>query len=122
MVPFLTLLLVCQLAGTALEEALHLPVPGAVIGMAILFAGLVIRGGLPEGLRRTAHGLLDHLSLLFVPAGVGVMQQLQLLKGEWLPILGALVGSCVVTIAVTGLVMQAVLALGRRPGDGETPP
>jgi holin-like protein len=117
MLSFLTLLLVCQLLGTVIQEALDLPVPGAVIGMALLFLGLVIRGRLPEGLHRVSLGLLDNLSLLFVPAGVGVMQEIGLLRNEWLPIVGALVGSCVITIGATGLVMQAALRFSGKAAD-----
>ena len=69
----LTLLLSYQLAGEVVALALGLPVPGPVIGMAMLFATLIARGSAPPALRDTANGLLAHLSLLFVPAGVGVM-------------------------------------------------
>ena len=106
MVGYLTLLLACQLAGTALQDALQLPVPGAVIGMAILFVGLLLWGEVPAGLQDLGKGLLDNLSLLFVPAGVGAMQQLSLIGDSWLAILVSLVGSTLATIAVTGLVMQ----------------
>jgi putative effector of murein hydrolase LrgA (UPF0299 family) len=109
MLPFITLLLACQLVGTVIQEALDLPVPGAVIGMALLFAGLVLRGRVPDGLHQVAQGLLGNLSLLFVPAGVGVMQEIGIIRSEALPIVAALLGSCVLTIAVTGLIMQAML-------------
>lgn len=104
-VPFITLLLACQLAGESLRLATGLPVPGPVIGMAILFVGLVVKGGLPDGLRTTATGLLSNLSLLFVPAGVGVMLHVTLLRHEWLPLTLALIGSTVITVAVTALLM-----------------
>lgn len=102
----LTLLLICQLAGEVVARLADLPVPGPVIGMALLFALLVVRGGIPESLGRTAGGLLDHLSLLFVPAGVGVMLHLPLIADEWPAIAVALVASTVVTIAVTALLMS----------------
>jgi holin-like protein len=54
-----------------------LPVPGPVIGMALLFAALAWRGGPSLPLRESAQKLLQHLSLLFVPAGVGVMLHFQ---------------------------------------------
>lgn len=119
MLPFVTLLLVCQLAGEVLARLLGLPLPGPVIGMAILFAGLVARGGVPEGLQGAARGILEHLSLLFVPAGVGVMLHLSLVAEEWLPISAALVVSTVLTIAVTALVM---VALTRLTGGGKAEP
>ena len=79
----LALLLAFQLAGETLRVALHLPVPGPVIGMALLLVYLIIR---PEGpsteLRNTAGGLLQNLSLLFVPAGTGVTTDTQWLDSH----------------------------------------
>lgn len=83
--------------------------PGPVVGMVLLFAGLVVRGGIPAGLDGVAGTLLRHLSLLFVPAGVGVMLHVRLIAEEWLPLGAALVVSTLVTIAATGLVMRALL-------------
>jgi holin-like protein len=105
----LTILLVFQLVGEAVAHGLDLPVPGPVIGFALLFLTLLARRGVPEDLRTTANGLLQHLSLLFVPAGVGVMVHLARLRDEWLPISVALVVSTVLTIACTALTMRWLL-------------
>ena len=110
MLAAITLLLVYQLVGEIIVVALGLPVPGPVIGMAMLFVTLVVRGQVTGHLRETASGLLRHLSLLFVPAGVGVMAHLGRLRHEWLPISVSLVASTLVTIAVTALVMRALLS------------
>lgn len=112
---YLTLILSCQLAGEVIVKAAGLPLPGPVLGMVILFAGLMLRG-LPEGLARVGDTLLGNLSLLFVPAGVGVMLHAGLLGRDWLPIAAALVVSTLVTVAVTGVVM-ARLNRGRGPAD-----
>ena len=111
MLGYLTLLLICQLLGEVIQLATGLPLPGPVIGMAILLVGLIIRGGIPDDLEATAGGLLQHLSLLFVPAGVGVMLYLGQIGDELLPIAAALVVSAVVTLVVTALVMQIGLRL-----------
>lgn len=116
MLGFMTLLLVCQLIGEVLSEGLSLPLPGPVIGMALLFSGLLVRGGVPDGLQQLANGILQHLSLLFVPAGVGVMLHLSLIGEEWLPLSAALIGSAVITIAVTAAVMRL---LAKRLGTPE---
>ena len=84
MIEWLAVLTVCQLAGEAAVQAAHLPVPGPVLGMAILFAGLVWNGRVPDGLGKVADALLSNLSLLFVPAGVGIMLHFKLLEGDWL--------------------------------------
>ena len=104
----ITLLLLFQLAGEAIALFFTLPIPGPVIGMALLFAALALRGGASDELRGTAQNLLQHLSLLFVPAGVGVMLHMQRMADEWLPIVVALVASTFVTIAITALVLRAL--------------
>lgn len=102
---FLAVLLLCQLAGEVFVALTGLPVPGPVIGLVLLFAGLRLRGEVPEGLGRVVDGLLAHLSLLFVPAGVGVMLHVAVISDEWLAIGAALIGSTVLTIVVSALVM-----------------
>jgi len=106
MLESLAILLLCQLLGELIVVYLNLPVPGPVIGMAILFFGLVLYGKVPDKLSDTANGLLEQLSLLFVPAGVGVMTHLTLLGNQWLPLTASLVISTLLTIAITGLLMQ----------------
>ncbi len=115
----LTILLLCQLAGELIARLLHLPVPGPVIGMLLLFVGLLVRGGVPRPMQETAGGLLRHLSLLFVPAGVGVMAHLDRLGGEALPITAALLASTLLGVALTARVMSALL---RRSAGGSDAP
>lgn len=109
----ITLLLVFQLIGEVLAQLFALPIPGPVIGMALLFGALALRGGPTNELRDTAQGLLQHLSLLFVPAGVGIMLHFRRVGDEWLPLAASLVGSTVITIAVTALVLRVLM---RRKG------
>lgn len=112
MLPAFCTFLGFQLLGEFLRAVLHLPVPGPVLGMLLLAAALAWRGyGLqdvpqPTPLDRTAGALLDHLGLLFVPAGVGIVAEMDLLRREWLPILGAVIGSTILSLAVTAFVMH----------------
>lgn len=110
----LTTLLIYQLAGEVFVQALGLPVPGPVIGMLALFLTLLARGRVAAPLQDTAGGILQHLSLLFVPAGVGVMIHAGRIRDEWLAIGVALVLSTVLTIAVTALTMRALMRLAAR--------
>ncbi|CAO3417330.1 CidA/LrgA family protein [Azospirillum doebereinerae] len=105
----LTILLLCQLAGELIARLAHLPVPGPVLGMLLLFAGLMLRGGVPSAVQETAGGILRHLSLLFIPAGVGVMAHMERLSAEALPIVVALFGSTLFGVAVTAKVMAALV-------------
>lgn len=106
MIGALTALLGCQLAGETLVRLIGAPLPGPVVGMLLLFLLLTVRGTAPVPLQDTAHGLLQHLSLLFIPAGTGIMLYGERLKAEGLPITVALIGSTALTILVTATVFR----------------
>ena len=84
---------------------LALPVPGPVVGMILLFLTLLIRRRSSEALDRSSATLLGHLSLLFVPAGVGMVVHLNLIAAEWLPILLTLLLSTLITLASTAAIL-----------------
>jgi holin-like protein len=111
MINALTLLFLCQLVGEAAVQALGVPFPGPVLGMALLFAGLMALGHSGPALDTAADTILRHLSLLFVPAAVGVMQQAGLIAENWLAITAALVLSTVATLVVTVYTFRAVARL-----------
>ena len=102
----ITLLLVYQLVGEITVRLLGLPIPGPVLGMVMLFITLMIRGNAPESVDQASTALLSHLSLLFVPAGVGMMAHFGRIADEWLPIALALLLSTVITMVATALIMQ----------------
>ena len=106
MLEYLTLILACQLAGELLVGTADIPFPGPVAGMILLFLFLVVRGQVPEELGKLSQALLNNLSLMFVPAGVGVMVHLELLGKDALPLSTALVVSTLLTIAITALMMK----------------
>lgn len=105
MLAWLTLILTCQLIGELAVTALGVPFPGPVLGMVLLFLFLLVRGGVPDGLAQVGDTLLSNLSLLFVPAGVGVMVHFALLADDWLALSAAIIGSSLITIAVTATAM-----------------
>jgi holin-like protein len=101
--------LVFQLVGEAIARGIGLPVPGPVVGLVLLFvvfwqwpARLPLVTGAAEALHK-------HFSLLFVPAGVGVMLHLPLLAREWLAIVAAVVVSTLIGLATTALVTNALI-------------
>ena len=102
----ITLLLVYQLIGEITVRLLGVPIPGPVLGMVMLFVTLMIRGKAPESVDQASTALLSHLSLLFVPAGVGMMAHFGRIADEWLPITLALLLSTVITMVATALIMQ----------------
>ncbi len=121
MLSAMTILMGCQLAGEVLRDALGLPVPGPVIGMFLLAAILVARQQvepIPRTLAATSEALISCMGLLFVPAGVGLISQVGVLRQEWLPILVALVGSTLLSLTTTGAVMHGMMHWSdRRPAQ-----
>lgn len=115
----ITWLLVFQCTGEALVRVLVLPVPGPVLGMVLLFGALRLRPRIPESVGVAADGLARHLSLLFVPAGVGVMLYLSRLADEWLPIVAALVISTILAIAAAALAFARLSRATREEGEPE---
>lgn len=114
------ILLVFQLAGEFLARILGLPLPGPVLGMALLLAALLAVKRVPDWLEGTSDNLLRHLSLLFVPASVGLMQYFDRIGAEWLPIVVALVASTLIGIAASALAFVAVARLtGAGPAADE---
>ncbi len=113
MIQALAVFLLCQLAGEVIQEASGLPLPGPVMGLVMLLAYLVRVGGPGPKLRDTAQGLLKYLGLLFVPAGVGVVTELQELKANALAIAVAIPVSTILGLAVTGMLMNWFLRRSR---------
>jgi holin-like protein len=117
MLAALTQLLVFQLLGEVVARWLALPVPGPVLGMLFLFVALALRGGPGQELQSTSQNLLQHLSLLFVPAGVGIMVHFHRVADEWLPLLLSLVISTAATLVVTALVMKLLMPTRTTPEE-----
>jgi holin-like protein len=104
-------LLVFQLIGEVLVQALALPLPGPLVGMLLLFGALVLRGEMPSAMADTAQALLGHLMLLFIPAVTGVMMYFDRIGREWLPFLAACLLGAAITMAVTAFTLRWMLRL-----------
>lgn len=115
----ITLLLVYQLVGEVTVRLLGVPIPGPVLGMVMLFVTLLIRGQVSASVDQASSALLSHLSLLFVPAGVGMMVHFDRIAEEWVAITLALLLSTIVTMVATALIMQVTSRwlVGSRQGQ-----
>ena len=105
----ITLLLIYQLIGELIARWFKLPIPGPVLGMALLFISLILYKRVPEALDTASNALLSHLSLLFIPAGVGLMLYFDAIAKEWLPIIVTLIFSTLISMAVIALCMQSLM-------------
>lgn len=149
MVRGLLALVSCQLAGDFVSRALVLPIPGPVLGMALLLGILLVLGArgrpgrtrrrarseaAPTGGRRrlpgaegtsvdrAADALIRHLQLLFVPAGAGIVVYLPELARSWRPVLGGLVLAWLATLLVSAAGAALVLRLQGRGAPGPPGP
>ncbi len=104
----LALLLLLQAAGEGLTLLLRLPIPGPVVGL-VLLLGALRWNRVREPVRAAADVLLAHLSLLFVPVGVGVITHLDLVSRYGAQLLVAIVASTWIGMAVTALVLRGLM-------------
>lgn len=104
--------------STLAVTLLHLPVPGAVLGMIVLFILLATGIVREEWLTAAATPLLKHLSFFFIPIAVGLMEWGDLFFGQGHLLFLPLVVSAIVALLVTGGMIQFLLS-GRRRKEGE---
>ncbi len=118
MIANLATFLTFQLLGEVIARGAGLPVPGPVLGLALLLGVCIAWPKAGARLLPTAQGVLAHLSLLFVPAGVGVVAHLGTLGSAAPALLAALVGSTVLALAAGALTFVALARLtGGRADD-----
>lgn len=101
-------LLLFQCLGEGIVFVFHLPLPGPVAGMLLLMVALIALPRLQALVEQAANTLLSHLSLLFVPAGVGIVVAAGSGSGHWIAIVASLVVSTVLALAVTGLILRGM--------------
>jgi holin-like protein len=116
MIKSFSLLLLYQFIGEAFVRVFTLPVPGPVVGMIFLLATLLIHDRAIEDFKEGSAVLLQHLSLFFVPAGIGVIVHLGRIADEWLPILLSILIS---TFAGMAAAVWVFRIMAPRNGDGE---
>lgn len=114
----ISILLVCQLLGETIARGMALPVPGPVLGMALLLAGCIAWPKIAEIVMPAAQGILSHLSLLFIPAGVGVISHLDVLGSAGPVLLFVLFASTALAL-IAGVLTFVVMA--RLSGDEYVP-
>jgi len=105
MLSSIAIILGYQVVGELISRLYGLPVPGPVIGMVLMLLSFLVKDNLINRVRPSAGVLLANLSLLFVPAGVGIMRHGQRFLNEGVAIMIALVVSTVIAMIVTAYVI-----------------
>ena len=106
MISGLVQILLFQSLGELVSKFILPTLPGPVIGLVLLVLWLVFRKGINAELAMVADGFSQYLGLLFVPAAVGVVLFLPQLQANALAIISALVGSVILTIGSSALVVR----------------
>ncbi len=96
-------------AGNAASSLLNLPIPGNVLGMMLLLLGLLSGLFKIEMVDRVADFILKHLAFFFIPAGAGIINNVDILRKEWFAMITITVISTVLVMVVTGLTAQYLM-------------
>jgi holin-like protein len=107
------ILLLFQLLGESIVSLADLLIPGPVIGMLLLWMALLIKNGASPELSNLSHSLIKHLSLLFLPAGVGLFFLPPAIQQYWPAVLAAMVGGTFVSMLFSGWLLQRITNIGQ---------
>ena len=126
MVVGLAVVLFCQLVGEIFAYMTHLPVPAPVVGLVLLFAFFLVRDRwqwLPFSLRseeidKSCETLVQQMALLFVPAGVGIVQRLGILEANVLGVVAIVLVTTAFSITVTAFTFRLVSRWFPAPPEG----
>ncbi|WP_026263239.1 CidA/LrgA family holin-like protein [Paenibacillus sanguinis] len=103
-----SILFFVSIAMNAIVELLHIPIPGSILGIAVLFILLKTKVVKLSWIEQGANWLLAELLLFFIPSAVGVMQYIPLLESEGLRILVVVVSSTIIVMVSSGLIASRI--------------
>lgn len=109
----LSIILSILLISQGIQIYYNLSIPATIIGMVILIFMLLFKIIKLKWIENISNLLLDNLSILFVPAGVGIMQELNILKGNVIPVLFILAITTIIIILTTGYTVQYFIKVKR---------
>lgn len=102
------IILILYIIGEVITAVTHVPIPGNIIAMILLFIALCLKIIKIEQINTISNFFLDHLAFFFLPAGVAVMNSFGLIKANIVQILIVCLVTTAVTMTITGLVVQAI--------------
>jgi holin-like protein len=100
------IILLIVFVGDGIQRLFKLAIPGSVIGMMMLFIGLSTGFVKLNMVEKASKALLDHLSFFFIPAGVGLISYLGILKSDGIAIVAISVITTIMVMVITGYTVQ----------------
>ena len=104
------------LAGELVAQILPFPFPSSVIAMVLLFVLLCAKVIKPHHIRQKGDFLLKNMAFFFIPAGVGILEHFDQLKGNLLPFLAVCVLTTFITFFVSAMTVRLMMALQKKGG------
>ena len=113
----LMIIFMISLVGEGISSVFHLPVPGSIIGLVLLFLALQFKLLRLRHISMVGNFLLANMTILFLPPAVGIMDKFQVIAPYLLPIILIVLGAIVLNVCVTAVVVQLIKT--RFEGDYE---
>ena len=110
----LLIILIFSFIGEVLHSLIPIQVPASIYGLVLLFIALltgIIQ--LPQ-VKEAAKYLIEIMLLMFIPAGVGLLESWGDLKSILIPVLILLVASTILVMGVSGKVTQGIIQRSKR--------
>lgn len=115
----LLIILFISSLGELLNYYITIPIPGSIYGMAILFLLLCLGVIKTSHIKETSRFLVDIMPILFIPSAVGIIAQFNQLKNIWFQIIIITIVTTIITMAVTGIISQAVIKKKKKGSGGK---
>ena len=115
----LLIILIFSFAGEVLHYLVPIQIPASIYGLVLLFIGLMTGLIQLSQVQETAKFLIEIMPMMFIPAGVGLLDSWGVLKPILVPVILILVVSTVLVMGVSGLVTQGVMHIGKSHGKRE---
>ena len=113
----LMIIFMISLVGEGISSVFHLPVPGSIIGLVLLFLALQFKLLRLRHISMVGNFLLANMTVLFLPPAVGIMDKFQVIAPYLLPIILIVLGAIVLNVCVIAVVVQLIKT--RFEGDYE---
>ena len=113
----LMIIFMISLVGEGISSVFHLPVPGSIIGLVLLFLALQFKLLRLRHISMVGNFLLANMTILFLPPAVGIMDKFQVIAPYLLPLILIVLGAIVLNVCVIAVVVQLIKT--RFEGDYE---
>lgn len=110
----LLIILLITFLGEILKYLIPVSIPASIYGMVLLFFALEFKIIKVSDIKETASFLIEIMPIMFVPAGVGLLESWEVLQPIWIQVVVITLVSTVLVMAVSGLVTQFVIRRGKK--------